>query len=74
MDATRELNEKELGDLAGEVSTEAMEQLANKLGFNHTDIQTAKERFRGNVWGFNMDFLVSWKYKENGPDARKVIR
>ncbi len=74
MDITRELNEVELGDLAGEISPEAMSWLATKLDFNHAEIQTEREKWRENMWEFKMHFLVSWKYKENGPDARKVFR
>ncbi len=75
MDITRELEEVELGELAGEVSPEAMQWLAIKFGFSHAEIQTEKERYRENLFGFKMEFLVSWKNRENalnGPEARKV--
>ncbi len=68
-----ELNDREMGDLAGEVTPETMGWLATKLGFNYAEIQTERERFRENMWEFKMHFLVSWKNMENGPEARKVI-
>ncbi len=74
MDITTKLSDTELGDLSEEVSPETMGWLATKLDFTHAEIQTEREKWQENMWEFKMHFLVSWKYKEDGPDARKVNR
>ena len=66
------LEEKELMDLAGKISTSDLQVIAIKdLGFSNSEVKTLSSANREDQWMLKFDLLNQWKNK-NHQNSREV--